>query len=41
MNGIQSKNQRIGPYKTNKILFSWFDNKVYVYASGTDALGHG
>ena len=30
MNRIQSKDHRIGIYEINKILLSWFDDKIYI-----------
>ena len=38
MNGIQSKDHRIGAYKINKISLSCFDDKMYIQNDGYDRL---
>ena len=30
MNGIQSKDHRIGSYEINKLSLSFFDEKIYI-----------
>ena len=41
MNRIQSKNHRIGTYKTNKISLPCFDDKIYIQNNGYDRLALG
>ena len=38
MNRIQSKHHRIGIYEINKILQSYFDNKIHIQNNGYDGL---
>ena len=41
MNRVQSKYQRIGTYKINKISLSSFDDKIYIQNNGCDGLALG
>ena len=41
MNGIRSKNHRIGTYKINKFSLFCFNDKIYILINGTDALALG
>ena len=41
MNGIQSKDHRIGTYEINKISLSCFDDKIYIQNNGYDGLALG
>ena len=41
MNGIQSKDHRIGTYEINKISLSCFDDKIYMQNKGCDGLALG
>ena len=41
MNGIQSKDHRIGTYEINKISLSCFDDKIYIQINGYDGLALG
>ena len=41
MNRVQSKEHRIGTYKTNKISLSSFDNKMYIQSNGYARLALG
>ena len=34
MNGIQSKDHRIGSYEINKLSLSFFDEKIYIQNNG-------
>ena len=38
MNGIQSKDHRIGTYEINKIWLSCFIDKIYIQNNGYDGL---
>ena len=38
MNGIQSKDRRIGTYEIDKISLFHFDNKIYIQSNGYDRL---
>ena len=38
MNGIQSKDHRIGTYEIKKVSLSCFDNKIYIQINGYDGL---
>ena len=38
MNGIQSKDHRIGTYEINKTSLSFFDDKIYIQIIGHDGL---
>ena len=40
-NEIKSKGHRIGTYKTSKILFSCFDDKIYIKKNRYDELALG
>ena len=41
MNRIESKNHRIGSYEINKILLSWFDDKIHSLKNRYDGLALG
>ena len=41
MNGIQSKNQRVSTYEINKNYLTCFDDTVYIFDNGIDALDLG
>ena len=41
MNGIQSKDHRIGTYEINKISLLCFDEKIYFQNNGYDGLALG
>ena len=41
MNRIESKNHRIGSYEINKILLSWFDDKIHSLKNRHDGLALG
>ena len=40
MNRIQSKDQGIGAYETNKTFLTCFDDKIYILNNGYDGLSH-
>ena len=41
MNRIQSKDHRIGTYEINKILLTFFDDKIFIQNNGSDGLALG
>ena len=41
MNGVQSKDHRVGTYEINQISLSCFDDKIYIQNNGYDRLALG
>ena len=41
LNRIQSKDQKVGTYKINKVLLSCFHDKIYIQNNGYDGLALG